>query len=220
MFENKYELRDFLLLKGRNRDNALQQAIGREKKDTFYFLFEHVFCKYLDFKEFAFELNHDGENFLHLLTRFGSPSMLNFALPIIKKGMSPDDLKKLVKLRSRLKRNIFHFAAQSRKDLDILGSFIENEVGKEGAKKMLGEMDKSKYLPLHYITEADNLKIFDYYLLIYERKFSFEELKVIMNANDDKNENIFSLINRHNKDYYKLDHPRWTEIFSDYQDFS
>ena len=80
LFVDKRTLKEFLLVKGKLDRNALLQSITSKNENSFYFLFEQVYCKFLNVKEFA----DDGENLLQLLTKKGSVSMLNFASEKLK----------------------------------------------------------------------------------------------------------------------------------------
>lgn len=58
---------------------------------------------------------------------------------------------------------------------------------------MLNELDKRECFPLHYAIKHI-YGVFEVFQSLYEQHFSFDELEGIMNATNDENKNILTLM--------------------------
>lgn len=123
-------------------------SIACKNENSFYFLFENIFCKFFKIEEFTYETNEFGENLLDHLTEYGSTSMHKVALEKHKTDLFPDGF------------NIF--ACNHNKENKFLRNLIKNEDNCEEVMSILNENDGSKHLLLHQIVKFKTFRVFDF----------------------------------------------------------
>ncbi|NRD59907.1 hypothetical protein, partial [Corallococcus exiguus] len=92
LFKEEEKLKSFLLLKGKF-GNALLRSITERNENSFFFLFEEVYCKFFTLQELIQETDKNGENFVHKLARWGPVLMLKFAFEKLKKELKSEEFK-------------------------------------------------------------------------------------------------------------------------------
>jgi hypothetical protein len=99
-FDDEEKLKYYLKVKGFRGKNILLASIYVRNVNSFFYIFEEIFCKLFDFKDFIYETDWYGENFLHLLARHGSVSMLEFAFKKLDENLSPEELQNFLRIKT------------------------------------------------------------------------------------------------------------------------
>jgi hypothetical protein len=111
-FVDEEKLKSFLKIKGFGGRNVLLTSISKTNENSFFYIFEEIFCKLFDFKNFIYETDEDGENFLHFLARKSSVSMLNFAFKKLDENLSPEELQNFLRIKTeKYQFNLLHCPA-------------------------------------------------------------------------------------------------------------
>lgn len=181
------EIKNYLLAKNKFCSNILNLSTATAKQNCFEFLFEKIYCTFLEPKEFIFETSNCDYFYQSLICKNSLP-ILKYATEQLKKRLSDAEFKDFIKTKSLNGLNVFHYAAMKRNNeemLKFLACLIESELGIEEFRKMLSESDEEDFLPLHIAIKRNNFSIF---VKIYEKKFSKAEFKEFL-----KYKNLMSL---------------------------
>lgn len=182
---NRDEIRKFLLVRNDSCSNILNLSA---KQDSFEFVFEKIYCKFFELKEFLFEVNFNGDNFYQTLVSENTSQKLKYATDKLKIKLPDEDFKSFIKTKGPNGQNVFHYAAMNKnieEILKFLKTLIKSVFGIEELKKLLSEVNNDDLLPLHIAITKHNFPIF---IKFYEKIFSKSEIQKLL-----KCKNLMSL---------------------------
>lgn len=129
------KIKEILLLKDNFGSIAIFSSYLTENENNFKFFFENVYCHYLKFEEFIFDVDRDGDN---LIVRLSSDSVAKFLLDHIKKAVKKEDFQRFLLMRNKKNQNVL-------KDCQVAGvlsEFLIDAVGKEKYEEMVKENEE------------------------------------------------------------------------------
>jgi ankyrin repeat protein len=185
IFNDKEKLKIYLKVKGSCGKNILLASINWRNENLFFYIFEEIFCKIFELKDFIYGTNEDNVNFIHLLARHGSVSMLDFAFKKLEENLSPEELQNFLRIKNESQKNILHIAAYifSLEDsCKFLCEMLENILEKNKFKEMLKEKDAENYLPIHYALESNDPNKFEIFAKLYKKYFTKEEIQEFLRS--------------------------------------
>jgi hypothetical protein len=206
---NKEELKNYLKVRGFEGDNLLQASVRGINENSFFYIFDKIYCKYFDFKDFIYETDDFNENLLHYLARSGTVSMIEFAFKKLEENLEVEEIQNFLRLKSEnYKNNLLHCAAISNSDknaVKFLFEILEKFLDKNEIKKMLNEETKSNYFPLHFAIRSNFSHIFEFFAELYLKNFTNKEIEklsemknfVELSKINKKDENIKEIVEKY-----------------------
>lgn len=188
-FFHDEELKKYLKEKGYDNRNHLQISLIGLNENSFFTLLDKIFCKIFNVRDFIYECDDLGLNFLHYLVRFGSNAMFKFGFLKLETLLTLKELQDLMKIKSEKHNyNLLHCAALSNFDLfdtenineplkkSVIKAIID-KLGENELKTMMSEREISNdHIPLHTVIIYNNVEIFNFFAKLYIKYFTKIEI--------------------------------------------
>ncbi|XP_070497756.1 uncharacterized protein [Chironomus tepperi] len=201
-FEDREELKNFMLQKDRNGNNFLHILVSTNKSEVI-----EISIKFIK-ENFSCATNEDilmksGLNLLHIAAQYSKDVKTHQILWKVIRDISKseDEIIKLIKNVNGSGNNVLHLAVSN--STNVILKFILNELEKIALKneiKMLLSTSNSLNQNLLQLAAKDNksMELHNYLWKIFGKYFEDSEIKELINHADSNWGNLMSIVNQFN----------------------
>jgi ankyrin repeat protein len=145
-------------------------------------------------KELTLSQGFGDIDYLHTLLLNKNTNVIKFTFNILKSNLSDEEFKEILKLRSKLGRNLFHTAAVSSRNIivhEFLWKFFQDSFKSEQEfLEIIMQKDSYGLNVLHFVAMVSTAEIFDFIIKTLEESSIKSKIKSLFSNLNNCGENI------------------------------